>query len=283
MKRYSRLISAILIAALTVSLLAMAAFAAHPIIPVHFEMNGHGKAVPTQAVREGMPVKEPTEPTEANWCFTGWFTDEACTALYDFSAPVTAELTLFAKWEARANCLSYCNDDTVLESIGTLDDTPFYWAAAYDPADLTVHGKTFLLPAVSVGIEDVAYFASENSTLTIRLYQGETTDGEPIFTQTVTAGELKNGWNDIRLTTPVTVDCTKRLWVVFNATLDDTYVAAICKGTDDARGRLVSMDGINWYDMAEAFGFTDTFAVKLLLAAPAHAIGKTPVKTAELP
>ena len=38
--------------------------------------------------------------SKAEYEFAGWYTDEACTAAYDFTKPVTDSVTLYAKWEA---------------------------------------------------------------------------------------------------------------------------------------------------------------------------------------
>ncbi len=65
---------------------------------VTFDANGHGTAPEAQTVEAGKTAVKPADPTEAGWKFDGWFTDKACTAAYDFSAPVTADLTLYAKW-----------------------------------------------------------------------------------------------------------------------------------------------------------------------------------------
>lgn len=43
-------------------------------------------------------ITQPADPTNGNNTFTGWYTDEACTTLYDFSTPVTGDLTLYAGW-----------------------------------------------------------------------------------------------------------------------------------------------------------------------------------------
>ena len=51
----------------------------------------------TQRVREGSTVTEPADPTTTQDCkvFGGWYLDGA---LYDFTTPVSADLTLVAKW-----------------------------------------------------------------------------------------------------------------------------------------------------------------------------------------
>lgn len=71
---------------------------------VTFDANGKDAAMPdSQRVKEG---KAATEPLTRPWCkgytFAGWYTDAACTKAYDFSAAVTADMTLYAKWTKNA-------------------------------------------------------------------------------------------------------------------------------------------------------------------------------------
>lgn len=68
---------------------------------VTFESHG-GSAVADQTVTDGDPATEPAVPTRSGYTFTGWFTSASLTALYDFSAPVTGDLTLYAGWEVAA-------------------------------------------------------------------------------------------------------------------------------------------------------------------------------------
>ena len=65
---------------------------------VTFNMNGHGDAIEPVKVTEGNTVAAPTAPIAEGWIFGGWYTDEACTTAYDFTTPVTADITLYAKW-----------------------------------------------------------------------------------------------------------------------------------------------------------------------------------------
>lgn len=69
---------------------------------VAFNSNG-GSACDTKfvATADGKLVK-PADPTRDGYTFGGWYTDEACTQAYDFSTPVTADLTLYAKWTENA-------------------------------------------------------------------------------------------------------------------------------------------------------------------------------------
>lgn len=66
---------------------------------VTFNSNG-GSEVATQIVVAGTPATEPEAPVREGYEFRGWYTDEALTVPYDFSQPVTATLTLYAKWSA---------------------------------------------------------------------------------------------------------------------------------------------------------------------------------------
>lgn len=68
------------------------------IYTVTFESNG-GSAVEAQQVEAGKMAMKPAAPTRDNYEFAGWYTDTAFTNLYDFQTPVTADVTLYAKWD----------------------------------------------------------------------------------------------------------------------------------------------------------------------------------------
>lgn len=64
---------------------------------VTYNANGHGTA-PAAAETVDGKVTEPTAPTEAGYVFGGWYTDAECTTAFDFTATVTANTTVYAKW-----------------------------------------------------------------------------------------------------------------------------------------------------------------------------------------
>ena len=66
---------------------------------VTFNTQG-GSSVEAQLVTSGETAAQPSDPERTGYIFRGWYTDEACTEAYDFAAAVTADLTLYAKWEA---------------------------------------------------------------------------------------------------------------------------------------------------------------------------------------
>ena len=67
---------------------------------VNFNTNG-GSEVDTQTLVHGEKVVKPADPKLNGFTFGGWYTDEDCTDenKYDFETPVTANFTLYAKWE----------------------------------------------------------------------------------------------------------------------------------------------------------------------------------------
>ena len=70
---------------------------------VTFDANGHGTAPLPQYVAYNSKAAKPSDITAEGYTFDGWYTDAACTDLYDFDTPVTKEITLYAKWLADVN------------------------------------------------------------------------------------------------------------------------------------------------------------------------------------
>jgi len=64
---------------------------------VTFNTNG-GSAVATQTVDYGATATRPADPTRTGYTFVNWYSDPSLETLYDFSAPVTADITVYAKW-----------------------------------------------------------------------------------------------------------------------------------------------------------------------------------------
>ena len=66
-------------------------------LTVTFNSNG-GSAVASQTVTYNTAATEPPAPTRSGYTFDGWYSDEALTSAYNFSTPVTSDITLYAKW-----------------------------------------------------------------------------------------------------------------------------------------------------------------------------------------
>ena len=70
---------------------------------VTFDSQG-GSPINAVEVESGKTVSKPSpDPTKADADFEAWYKDAACTDgnQYEFSTPVTADITLYAKWIPR--------------------------------------------------------------------------------------------------------------------------------------------------------------------------------------
>lgn len=58
--------------------------------------NGSGQQ--TVTVKDRDVITRPADPVNGSNTFTGWYTDKACTELYDFTKRVTEDITIYAGW-----------------------------------------------------------------------------------------------------------------------------------------------------------------------------------------
>ena len=70
---------------------------------VEFDTNGGGYIKPQEVV-DGDVATRPTDPVKKCYEFVGWYTDSKLTHRYDFSTPVTEDITLYAKWRDDGSC-----------------------------------------------------------------------------------------------------------------------------------------------------------------------------------
>jgi len=69
---------------------------------VTFDSN-EGSAVTAQTVNYNEVATSPVDPTLESYTFGGWFTDDSTfLEAYDFATLVTADITLYAKWDSEA-------------------------------------------------------------------------------------------------------------------------------------------------------------------------------------
>ena len=65
---------------------------------VTFDAMGGSLVTPRTAV-ENTTIIPPDSPTRDGYLFTGWFLDKALTQRFDFSSPITADITVYAGWK----------------------------------------------------------------------------------------------------------------------------------------------------------------------------------------
>ena len=105
---------------------------------VTFETNG-GSEVKAQTVDYGTAVTAPTAPEKEGYVFDGWYTDSALTNAYDFSAVVTKNITLYAKWHPESRTVTFETNGGSEVKAQTVD----YGTAVTAPADPEKEGHIF--------------------------------------------------------------------------------------------------------------------------------------------
>ena len=103
-----------------------------------------GSAVAAQTVADGGYAYEPAAPTNDGFAFDGWYADGA-EEPYDFSAPVTGDLVLYARWSTSgddvvAHLVTFDCSDGAHVSVRTVGDGE----RVERPADPTREGYEFL-------------------------------------------------------------------------------------------------------------------------------------------
>lgn len=94
-----------------------------PVHTVTFETNGYGGEDFEKKVADGFAVKEPTEPTDPNVNFGGWYKDSALSTAWNFTNDkITSDVTIYAKWTT--NQVAQVETPVITPASGTsFDDT----------------------------------------------------------------------------------------------------------------------------------------------------------------
>ena len=90
---------------------------------VTFDTNG-GSSVESQSIAKNGTVTKPSDPTKTGFTFQGWHTDKNLTKKYDFTAKVTADMTLYAKWEVKKDEVK--DDKDYLAAFTDVDKNAWY-------------------------------------------------------------------------------------------------------------------------------------------------------------
>jgi len=66
---------------------------------VSFDTDG-GTNVPAQEVRNGQTATKPADPTKSGYVFDNWYAEDTFTNVFDFDDAITANTTVYAKFDA---------------------------------------------------------------------------------------------------------------------------------------------------------------------------------------
>ena len=64
---------------------------------VSYSTNG-GSEIASHKILQDRVLTKPADPTKDGFTFAGWYSDAELTSAYDFTAPVTQDITLYASW-----------------------------------------------------------------------------------------------------------------------------------------------------------------------------------------
>ena len=107
-------------------------------IEVTFELDG-GVGVGSVTVVSGQTIDKPADPKKDNFIFAGWYTDATFATEFDFTKPITAKTTIYAKWtpEPTKYTVTFKDGDTeTLVKVVENQKVP-------KPTDPTKEGYTF--------------------------------------------------------------------------------------------------------------------------------------------
>ncbi len=114
---------------------------------VTFHSNG-GSPVAAIHVKSETVVAEPEPPTMSGYSFDGWYVDHELTRPYDFSTPIIASITLYAKWTPQIGSGSEPSQDTVV----TILESNYRKAYLFGKNDGLIHPKDPLTRAEAAAI-----------------------------------------------------------------------------------------------------------------------------------
>ena len=177
---------------------------------VTFDSNG-GSEVSSASVASGSKVTKPADPTKAGYTFVNWYKDENCTEAWNFDDPVTGDITLYAKWEAKDDTSDGDDDGQTSEFTITFHAN----GGTVSPASgTTKDGKLTSLPTPTRdGYTFDGWFTADSG-------------GTQVTTSTVfeAAGTIYAHWTQKPVTNPDDTRKEYAIWIAPDIRHGDVYV-----------------------------------------------------------
>lgn len=147
---------------------------------VKFNSNG-GTTVPNQYLDDGAVIKQPSNPTKKGYTFEGWYKDSKLEYKWDFATPVTANMTLYAKWTSDKTLSSVSispssatvnqgkSKDFTASVSGTNitnSDVSYKWELSNENKDTSLSNKTTRYTTLKVASNETASYVNVKVTAT---------------------------------------------------------------------------------------------------------------------
>lgn len=89
---------------------------------VTFSANRGSEVAPATAVYN-TTVTKPENPTRPGYSFVNWYTDEQLRTAFDFTTPITGDLTLYARWSSNASPAPQPTTEDIVVDVVSGDET----------------------------------------------------------------------------------------------------------------------------------------------------------------
>jgi uncharacterized repeat protein (TIGR02543 family) len=186
---------------------------------VSFTSNG-GSAVTSQSVTYNTTATAPVVPTKTGYTFAGWYSDAALTTAFAFTTAITADTTLYAKWQINTYTVSFTsnggsavtNQSVAYNTTATAPTAPsktsYTFAGWYTDNALTtaftfttaITGDTTLYAKWTINSYTVTFTSNGGSAVTSQSVNYNATANQP--TAPTRTGYTFAGWySDAALTT----------------------------------------------------------------------------------
>lgn len=152
---------------------------------------GEGSAVDSQVVADGAKATKPADPTRDGYVFAGWYADADLKSPYDFSASVTKDLTLYAKWVKG----SYVVDGVIVDPSAEGPNWDSDWSG-FTSADKVTEAPVPTEDAEAKWVATLKNYSEWNTSVSDPLLVGDyvyIAVGSKLYKKNVDTGETAEG------------------------------------------------------------------------------------------
>ena len=146
-------------------------------------------------------------------------------------------------WPYSAPTTNWLYYDNGLKLDGVGGPETFLWGVMFPAQSLIGYEGTSLTK--------VTMYANAMSEGFIYIYSGGiTTPASMVHAQQYSTDGIADDFEEYVLTTPVKIDASKNLWIVFSTNTGTIFPAGVAADCGDPNARWISLDGYTWEDMS---------------------------------